>query len=181
MDVALLSLAAGLAVADTLTGLGVGAVELKWPNDVLVAGRKISGVLAEASFRDGDPEWVVLGIGVNLKVEAVPLDLTDRATSLDQEAVPIDAKSLMVQLLTALGLWYGRLEVQGPASVVDAWIARAPMAKGRTVSVANGDDRFEATTDGVSPHGALRVRLPDGQTRELSSGEVTLSAVADGK
>ncbi|HQR38502.1 MAG TPA: biotin--[acetyl-CoA-carboxylase] ligase [Blastocatellia bacterium] len=173
-DVALLSLAAGLAVADTLTGLAVMPVELKWPNDVLVAGRKICGILAEASFRDNRADWVVLGIGINLHVEAVPLEMSDRATSLDQEGVPIEARELLLPLLAGLGRWYGRLETAGADAIVSEWSALSPMSTGRVVRIDDGREVFEATTDGITPAGTLRVRLADGHTTTLSAGDVTL-------
>jgi len=179
-EVQTLTLAAAVAVAETLGGLGVAGVEIKWPNDVLVRGRKVSGVLTEASFLEGRLDWAVVGIGVNLTDAAVPPDAATRATSLAAEGVATTNVGLLGLLLEPFGRWYVALLERGPAEVIARWEALAPMARGAAVTVDDGREVYEAVTEGVTPAGHLRVcRRVDGRVAELSAADVTLGPASD--
>lgn len=150
---ALVSLRAGLAVAD----LAGGAV--KWPNDVLVDGRKVAGVLVEGRPQEG---WTVLGIGVNAAVDlaAMPEELRATAGSLGR-----DSEDALAELL-------GHLERRLAEPVPDALAAlreRDALA-GRTITWAGG----QGIGAGIDPDGALRVRLPAGGETTVTAGEVHL-------
>ena len=173
-EVQTLTFVAAIAVAETLEGLGIEGAEIKWPNDVLVRGRKISGVLTEASFLDGRLDWAVVGIGVNLTDVAVPPDAAHPATSLAAEGVAATNIELLGLLLGPFGRWYEALVERGPAEVIARWEALAPMARGTAVTVFDGREVYEAMTDGVTANGYLRVRRRDGSTAELTSADGTL-------
>jgi BirA family biotin operon repressor/biotin-[acetyl-CoA-carboxylase] ligase len=177
-EVQTLTFVAAVAVAETLEGLGVGGVEIKWPNDVLVRGRKVCGVLTEASFLDGRLDWAVVGIGVNLTAAAVPPDPLIAATSLEAEGVAATNIELLGLLLGPFGRWYETLAERGPADVVARWEALAPMARGAAVTVDDGREVYEAVTEGVTADGHLRVRRRDGEARDLAAADVTLGAKA---
>ncbi|HVQ24790.1 MAG TPA: biotin--[acetyl-CoA-carboxylase] ligase, partial [Planctomycetota bacterium] len=140
--VSLIPLAAGIAVAEAVLEFGVRA-ELKWPNDVLVSGRKLAGILAEASSSGSGVEWVVLGVGVNVAVEleALPEPLRQSATSLAacgaRDAPP---SAVAAAALARLSVWYDALRTE-PARVVAAWRAQAVPWWGELVEVrtAGGD------------------------------------------
>ncbi len=155
----LLPLRAGLAVAD----VAGSPARVKWPNDVLLDGRKVAGVLVEARLQDG---WAVLGIGVNVAVrhQDLPPDLRERAGTLGLE--PAALEPTLDALLGRLGAWLA----ESPAAVLDALRARDALA-GRAVAWAGG----QGVADGIDDHGALRVRTPDG-VRLLDAGEVHLLA-----
>ena len=155
----LLPLRAGLAVAD----LAGDEALVKWPNDVLVGGRKLAGVLVEARPRDG---WAVLGMGVNVAVE--PADLRsgplERAATLGRPATELEA---------ALGELLGHLAArlaEPPAAVLAALRARDAL-HGRAVRWADG----EGTGAGIDETGALVVRRADGTVVTLEAGEVHLA------
>ena len=154
----LLPLRAGLAVAD----LAGGAARVKWPNDVLVDGRKLAGVLVEARPRDG---WAVLGIGVNVAVDPaeLPPDVRARAATLGRP--PGALEETLAELMRALG---ERL-AEPPADCLAALRARDAL-RDRPVRWAGG----EGTGAGIDDAGALLVRLPDGSVTTLDSGEVHL-------
>jgi BirA family biotin operon repressor/biotin-[acetyl-CoA-carboxylase] ligase len=146
----LLSLRAGLAVADV-----AGAeARVKWPNDVLVGGRKVAGVLVEARPQDG---WAVLGIGVNLVV--APAGLGDRAGALGRS----DVEGALHDLLVALDV---RL-AEPVASTLAALRGRDALL-GVPVSWAGG----AGVGEGIDDLGGLRVRTPSGEHLVLSAGEV---------
>jgi BirA family transcriptional regulator, biotin operon repressor / biotin---[acetyl-CoA-carboxylase] ligase len=156
----LLTIAAGVAVADAV---GAGA-SIKWPNDVLLDGRKVAGILAEARPREG---WAVLGIGVNvaLRPDDLPPELRDRAGTLGR--APEDVPAVLAVVLAALE----RRLAQPAERLLDAWRARDALA-GRVVTWEGG----RGTADGIDEDGRLRVRLDRGATTTLDAGEVHLGA-----
>jgi BirA family biotin operon repressor/biotin-[acetyl-CoA-carboxylase] ligase len=155
---ALLPLAGALAVAEVA---GAGA-QIKWPNDVLLDGRKVAGILAEGRPQDG---WAVLGIGLNvaLRIEDLPPELHETAGTLGLE--PADLEPTLERLLAALE----RALALDEATLLDAYRARDAL-RGREVSWTTG--RGRAT--GIDGEGRLVVELPEGGRTALSAGEVHL-------
>lgn len=169
-----LTFVAALAVAEMLGELGVTNVELKWPNDVLVNGRKICGILCEAAFVEQRVAWAVVGIGVNLTNDAVPTAPLVSATSLAEVGARASSVDVLGPLLEAFGRWYVALLEDGPPGVLERWASLAPSATGAEVTVDDGRESYPATTDGLTADGHLRVRRPDGSFVELSAADVTL-------
>jgi BirA family transcriptional regulator, biotin operon repressor / biotin---[acetyl-CoA-carboxylase] ligase len=171
---ALLPLAAGVAVADAMAGFGV-ACELKWPNDVLASGRKLAGILAEASSASAGVEWVVLGIGVNLALDpaGLPPELRDAVTSLAaQGAGGVGPETAAAAVLARLAVWYDALR-EAPSQVAAAWRERAIPWWGSLVEVRSGSAVLRGRLAGVDDEGALVIELPGGDMRRLVSGEVS--------
>jgi BirA family transcriptional regulator, biotin operon repressor / biotin---[acetyl-CoA-carboxylase] ligase len=154
----LLPLVAAVAVAETV---GPEA-SIKWPNDVLVDGRKVAGILAEGRPHEG---WVVLGIGVNVAVDValLPPELAEKAGSLGRPRAEVEPflSGLVARLEALLGA--------PVADVLDAWRARDALA-GHEVSWAGGS----GVAAGIDGEGRLVVRLPDGGRTALNAGEVHL-------
>jgi BirA family biotin operon repressor/biotin-[acetyl-CoA-carboxylase] ligase len=129
----LLSYVAAIAVAETLARTGGVAARLKWPNDVLVGGRKIAGILLESRLV-ADPV-VVVGIGINVGQRRFPPDVAERATSLALATGEDAAREpLLAPLLQAFDVWRARLEAAGWAPVRDRWTALSETV-GRQVRV----------------------------------------------
>jgi BirA family biotin operon repressor/biotin-[acetyl-CoA-carboxylase] ligase len=132
-DLPKLSLATAIAVAEaigTTTGL---AVRLKWPNDVLVNGRKLAGILLESRIV-AEP-IVVVGIGINLRQRAFPPVLAGTATSVRLEGGPaIEREAMLEALLAAFDVWRARLEREGFAPLRTRWLELAETI-GRAVTV----------------------------------------------
>jgi len=154
----LLALLAGLAVAE----LAGPQATVKWPNDVLIAGRKVSGILIEGRPQEG---WAVLGIGVNVAVrlDELPEELRASAGTLDlgRDAV----EPTLARLLELLERWLGR----PAAEVLDAWRARDALLGARVAWTGGG-----GVAHGVDDLGRLRVTLTDGSEQVLDAGEVHL-------
>jgi BirA family biotin operon repressor/biotin-[acetyl-CoA-carboxylase] ligase len=165
--VPLLTIAAGLAVAEGIqhaTGL---ATRLKWPNDVYVGERKLAGMLAEAGAG-----FVVLGIGINVLPAAYPPDVAGRATSLEGElGRAVDRGLLLAECLAALAARYGDLQRGDADAVVHAWRQRAASTLGRTVRWDVAGLAREGVAETIDATGALIVRTDAGPVR-LISGEV---------
>jgi BirA family biotin operon repressor/biotin-[acetyl-CoA-carboxylase] ligase len=157
-----LPLAVSLAVCEVAEELEPGIrAEVKWPNDVLVEGRKLAGILVEARPRDG---WAVIGVGLNLAIEPgdLPAELRRTATSLS--GVP--AATATEALNRRLAGWIDA----DPASVLEAWRQRDAL-RGRTVAWEGGS----GVADGVDDRGHLLVLTADGARISLGAGEVHLT------
>ena len=169
----LLPLAAGVAVAEAAAELGV-ATELKWPNDVLASGRKLAGILAEAASGPAGVEWVVLGLGVNVALEAaaVPPEIAGAVTSLAAEgAEPRPILEVAAAVLARLGVCYDALR-SSPGAIVSAWRSRAAPWWGSLVDVRTADGQLQGRLRDVDEEGALVIELEGGENRRLLSGEV---------
>jgi BirA family biotin operon repressor/biotin-[acetyl-CoA-carboxylase] ligase len=171
---ALLPLAAGVAVAEAVQGFGVTG-ELKWPNDVLVDGRKLAGILAEASSGASGVEWVVLGVGVNVSIDPaeLPEPLRETATSLAvcgaRGARPLDVAAAA---LARLSVWYDALRSE-PQRVISAWRSRAVPWWGALVEVRTAGGERQGRLVTIDEEGALVLETPAGERLRLFSGEVS--------
>jgi BirA family biotin operon repressor/biotin-[acetyl-CoA-carboxylase] ligase len=154
----LLPLRAGLAVAD----LAGADASVKWPNDVLLAGRKLAGVLVEGRPQEG---WAVVGIGVNAAVDlaALPEELRDQAATLG--LAPSELHRALDRLLRALE----RRLAEPPGELLAALRERDALL-GSPLAWTGG----HGVGAGIDDGGALRVRLPDGNETVLDAGEVHL-------
>jgi len=168
----------GLTTAMTLvTGLALaGAVEdktgirpsIKWPNDLLVGGRKLAGILVE-----GHRGWQIIGAGVNVGVDVsdLPEELHPIATSLrDHVEAPPDPMELAARFLEAFAALEADLRTRG-ALDTEAW-ARYWGDRGRRVKAWPGREPLEGVADDVTPLGVLRVRDDEGRVHDVRSGEI---------
>ena len=176
----LITIAAGVAVADaiqTATGL---VTRVKWPNDVFVEERKLAGILTEAVVgadvqapRARSIRHVVLGFGINVMPAAHPPDVAARATSIEGElGRAVDRGLLLAEALCALAARYVQLQTGYAAEVTNAWRARAAQTFGRSVRWDTGDATVEGIAENIDEAGALVVRTPRGVERVIS-GELT--------
>jgi BirA family transcriptional regulator, biotin operon repressor / biotin---[acetyl-CoA-carboxylase] ligase len=172
---ALLTLAAGVALADAVeitTGL---APDIKWPNDLLVARRKLAGILAEgvaANALDMEAVRVVLGFGINVSPSAYPADLRTRATSLETElGRPVDRATVCIESLVSLRRRYDDLLAGRFDAILDDWRRRAPGSRGARVRWDDATGTQRGISAGIDESGALLVQSGD-TLRRLVAGEV---------
>jgi len=177
-DSAIITLAAAVAVAETLK-LGFQAeADIKWPNDVLVGGRKICGILVETAIEAGHLQYAVMGIGVNIAQRSFPDQIGDSATSLLLETGRLILPDDFVQaMLPRLEDWYTTATLQ-PARVIAKWERLSSSANGCRVRVESPDGPVEGVTRGLKATGALIVELDTGERREIVSGEVKVTAIS---
>ena len=165
-----LSLTAGVALAEALAGTAALAARLKWPNDVLVDGRKLAGILLESRLEPAGSAApiVALGIGVNLAQRAFPPELAERATSVRLAGGrAVDRDTLLAALLERLDHWRGRLETEGFEPVRVRWRELADTL-GRAVSV----DGIHGVAVDVDDDGALLVEDEHRVRRRVVAGDV---------
>ena len=176
---ALITLGAAVAIAETLRLDFHTAGDIKWPNDVLVNGRKICGILVEAAI-DGDRlQYAVMGIGVNLAQRSFPDEIKNTATSIFLETGRvIETDEFVKAMLARLETWY-RTALQEPARVISRWQELSSSVRDCRVFVESGDGYIEGVTRGLTPSGALVIYLPNGDRREITSGEVRVNLLKE--
>ncbi|MCC7448536.1 MAG: biotin--[acetyl-CoA-carboxylase] ligase [Anaerolineae bacterium] len=164
-----------VAAADALTELIPGlpdAVNLKWPNDVLLTGRKVAGILPEAIWQGEQLVAVILGIGLNISVDFTGTPLADRAISIETVTQqPVDRAVLLGKLLQGIDGWSALLD---DPSLVARWRARLSTV-GQCVTVTAADHQMIGLATDVDDDGALLVRTDDGTIHRVIAGEVTLA------
>lgn len=174
---AVLTLAAAVAVAETLKLDFDVAADIKWPNDVLASGRKICGILIESAIEGDRLQYALMGIGVNIGQRVFPDEIAGSATSLLLETGRLIAPDDFVEpLLERMEHWYTTATSQA-AEVIARWEELSSYARGCTVRIESSEGAIDGVTRGLSASGALIVELANGETREIVSGEVSLRAV----
>jgi BirA family biotin operon repressor/biotin-[acetyl-CoA-carboxylase] ligase len=170
----LLTMMAGLsahAAIQAQTGL---TVDLKWPNDLLINGKKVGGILTEMHAEPGQIRFVIVGIGLNVNQEKFAGELGAIATSLRLETGKTQSRlELLGRLLREFENDYNQFLREGAASVTKKFVAISSYAQGRRVRVTNGTESFAGTTAGLGPEGLLQVRRDDGAVVTVIAGDVT--------
>lgn len=178
----LLTLAGGVAVAGgirTATGL---PVQIKWPNDIVVADRtgparrrKLAGLLAEASSGADGLQYVILGFGINLRPAAYPPDLADRATSIETElGRPADGALVLAETLALFAGSFEQLAAGDAHQVLARWRDLAPSSRGAPVEWDTPGGIVAGLSEGIAEDGALLVRVGD-RVERIISGELRWS------
>jgi BirA family biotin operon repressor/biotin-[acetyl-CoA-carboxylase] ligase len=169
----MLTIAAGVAIADAIEAAAGISPVLKWPNDVYLgggppAGRKVAGILAEAGYAAGE-SWVVLGFGINVLPAAFSRELIAHATSLESElGRSVDRGELLAACLVRLAARYMELRAGRSADVARAWRRRASVTFGRPVEWDDGGALTSGVVRNIDDEGALIVDTPAGVARVLS-------------
>ncbi|HEX4199050.1 MAG TPA: biotin--[acetyl-CoA-carboxylase] ligase [Caulobacteraceae bacterium] len=171
-EAAQVSFIAALAASDLARAhLPAERVQVKWPNDVLVDGRKLVGILVESGQRREGDLWLAVGVGFNL---AKAPDMPERpATSLAAETrtPPPEPRVALEGLAAAFADWLEVWDHKGFAAIVAAWTARA-YGLGQTCTARLAAETVEGVAEGLDSDGALRLRLADGGLRRITAGDV---------
>lgn len=178
----LLPLVVGVAVARALDPFtGAGAVQVKWPNDLLAGGSKLGGILCEGAWEEGSPSHVVVGVGLNVLHSPAdfPPDLRAIATSLRIVGAPSPSREEVAgAVVRAVAGAVGEV----PAALPPAWaeeLEARDALRGRAIVVlphGRGEEQ-RGTAVGVAPDGALLLRTATGALRQIRSGTVRLASV----
>lgn len=169
-----LGLAAGLAVSDGIEAACGLASGVKWPNDVLIGGRKTAGILIEQHVRGMLSDGVVLGVGLNanMRTEDFPPDLRGTATSLRIESGrPVDRIGLLRELLDSIGRWYSSFLDDSVGKIRETYWERCTLRDAPVVAEYGGQS-MKGRAIGLDSGGGLRLRRADGREVSLNTGEV---------
>ncbi len=168
-----ITLCAGLAVYQALSGFGCKGLSLKWPNDVLISGRKVCGILCESRIV-AEKITVVAGIGINISgsVYQFPSELRACVTTLEANGIHVDRDSL----LEGVTLWFDRMlvdlhSVSRRTALFRQW-EQVSSSLGRMVRFKDGEQEKTGVVHGLDDSGRLMVRDADGWLVTVVSGEV---------
>jgi BirA family biotin operon repressor/biotin-[acetyl-CoA-carboxylase] ligase len=168
----LLTLAAGVAIAEAVRAATALPAEIKWPNDVVIGRRKLAGILAEAASQGGDLQFVVLGFGVNLQSTAYPAELRSRATSIEAETSrPADRALVLTEILACIAERYRDLRAQRFDAILCAWRGLAPSLRAALVEWDSPNGLVRGRAADIDEQGALLVRVGE-KLERIVSGEV---------
>lgn len=171
-----LMLSAAVAVREAIVATtGVNAT-IKWPNDILINGKKVCGILVELAADQETLNWAVIGIGLNIRPPegGFPTELINQIITLEEASgTQLCRPVMLARLCLSLENWYRTVESGNLDAVVAAWRAGCDWL-GSHVTVHQGDKSFQAIAEDIEPDGGLRVRDSHGQVKILYAGEVTL-------
>ena len=170
----LLTMLAGLSAhTAVLAETGLSA-ELKWPNDLLLNGKKLGGILTEMHAEPSAVRFVIVGIGINVNQEKFPGELSGTATSQRKETGRLHSRlDFLVKLLSQFETDYNRFLHEGAGYVVQRFELVSSFANGRRVRVETGSETYLGTTDGLSPEGLLIVKKDSGPSVTVIAGDVS--------
>jgi BirA family biotin operon repressor/biotin-[acetyl-CoA-carboxylase] ligase len=167
---------AGVAVAETLNSYCPDKVWLKWPNDVLIDGKKVCGILAQMKISTDEIDFIVMGIGINVNLnhEQFPQDIRDIATSLSIETGrEVSRLELIISLYENLEKWYKHLLQNGFGPIREKWLKMTPMI-GQTVQVIFKDEKIAGKATGLDEDGSLILLTTENKEIKVSAGDATI-------
>jgi BirA family biotin operon repressor/biotin-[acetyl-CoA-carboxylase] ligase len=171
-----LTLMASVAVAETILSVTSLRVNIKWPNDIIVNGKKLAGILTEISAEMDRIHYVVIGLGVNVNIrfESFPSDIRNLATSILLETGEVSQRiTLLRTYLEWLELYYEMFRVRGFQPIMDRWKQLSDMP-GKQIRVDLIDRTHEGVVQDIDEDGFLILKDHEGNLRKIISGDITL-------
>ncbi|MGP8153770.1 MAG: biotin--[acetyl-CoA-carboxylase] ligase [Smithella sp.] len=169
-------IAAGVAVGETLETYCPNKVRLKWPNDVLIDGKKVCGILAQTKMSSSEINFVVLGIGINVNLsrEQFPRDIQEIATSLSiQAGREISRLELIISLYENMAKCYRQLLQIGFGQIKEKWLKLSPMIS-QTVQVIFKDEIIEGRATGLDEDGSLILLAEGNKEIKVFAGDAMI-------
>ena len=174
----MLTLVMAYSVAKILKELGFLDVQIKWPNDLVLSGKKICGILTEMQLKDSEIDYVVVGVGINVNTSKFPEELKDTATSLYLESGRIlDREMIVESVATYFQQTYVQfLEMQDLSFLREAYNDML-VNVGKEVRVLEPGNEYTAYAQGINSEGELLVRTEEGEEKRIYAGEVSVRGV----
>jgi BirA family biotin operon repressor/biotin-[acetyl-CoA-carboxylase] ligase len=175
--ITLLPLLSALCVVDTISAVADINPLIKWPNDVVVNGKKLCGILCESNLKNGVFDFVVTGIGINVNRDTFSSDIEDKATSLLLETGRLLSRAEIInQLVIELNRRYGLLLEHGPDSFLCEY-KNLCANLGRDVNIIEKGVSYTATAVDITDEGHLLIKDINGELRNILSGEVSVRGI----
>jgi BirA family biotin operon repressor/biotin-[acetyl-CoA-carboxylase] ligase len=176
----MMTLVISLSVTRAIRSLTDTDARIKWPNDVVIHGRKVCGILTEMSTETDYIHYIIIGVGVNVGNQNFPCEIQDKATSLEQEGVAGLSRSLLLASILkyfeqdyAMFLSDGGGGLTYLAKDYTDWCVNA----NEQVRVLDPAGEYTGTARGINASGELLVELPDGNIRTVYAGEVSVRGI----
>jgi BirA family biotin operon repressor/biotin-[acetyl-CoA-carboxylase] ligase len=171
-----ISILAGVAVADILESYCPDRIKLKWPNDVLINGKKVCGILSQMKTIVSEVDFIILGIGINVNISynEFPKEICNIATSLAIETGrEISRQELIIRLYENLAKWYKQLLGDGFGRIKEKWLSISPMI-GQTVQVMFQEEAVSGKAIGLDEDGSLILLAAGNKKLKVSAGDATI-------
>ncbi len=175
-DAAILTLMSAVACATAIKRVSSVPASIKWPNDIMVSGRKLGGILTEIKADMDRIFHAVVGIGININLDTddMPDDINAFATSIRSETGISHSRTLLAaEILKEMDRWYGMLMNAGKKPIMEEWL-KLSSTIGRAVKVTVGDNVFTGIAGNIDEEGMLILKLPDNSLKKISAGDVTI-------
>ena len=174
----MLTIVAGLSVAQSIreeTGL---KAQIKWPNDIVINGKKLVGILTEMSTEIDYINHVVIGVGINVNIREFPKDICETATSLYiEEGRTVKRAPLIAEVMRRFEEYYGKFEKAGNLSLLKEEYNGLLINRDREVRILGSRETYTARALGINETGELLVIREDGTQEEVYAGEVSVRGV----
>jgi len=169
-----LTLVAGLAARDAIAEENGLSPDIRWPNDIMLNGKKVCGILTEMQAELDRVHFAAVGIGINVNQSKMPSELVGIATSLRMETGRTHSRlELLTRLLRRLDHYYNQFITEGASPIVRRFSEVSSYSEGKRVRITNGKASFVGTTAGLESSGILRVQREDGRIESIISGTVS--------
>ena len=166
------------SVARVLKGLGYSDIGIKWPNDLVLSGKKVCGILTEMQMQGSEIDYVVIGVGVNVNMTHIPEELNERATSLQLEDGRTWKCSALVQdIVEEFLAQYERFVEVGDLSFLQKEYNDILVNRDKEVRVLEPGNEYTAFALGMNSRGELLVRKADGSEEAVFAGEVSVRGI----
>lgn len=174
----MLTLVMAYAVAKVLREFGFADVQIKWPNDLVLSGKKICGILTEMQLKESAIDYVVVGVGINVNTSKFPEELKETATSLYLESDRIfDREKIVESVVEHFDQAYRQfIEVQDLSFLREAY-NNMLVNIDREVRVLEPGNEYTAYAQGINSEGELLVRMSDGEEKHVYAGEVSVRGI----
>lgn len=178
LQASMVTLVTAMAVMEAIEETAGVPVQIKWPNDLVVQGKKVCGILTEMGMEEGRISFIVPGIGINVNNDYFPEELCGKAISLAMlTGHPVSRAALAGAICRSFEKYYRDFLEQGNLSgMMDAYNEKL-VNRNRQVVISDGAGSFTCLSEGIDETGALLVRHEDGRQEAVSSGEVSVRGI----
>lgn len=174
----MLTLIMAYSVAKVIRAKGFSNIQIKWPNDLVLSGKKVCGILTEMHLQGTTIDHVVVGVGVNVNTTKFSGELVDKATSLFLECGKhVDKEQMIVDIVETFMEMYDRFVEEGDLSFLQEAYNSILVNREKEVRVLEPGNEYTACALGINRTGELVVRLEDGTERSVYAGEVSVRGV----
>ncbi len=174
----MVTLVMAYSVAKVLRENGFADVQIKWPNDLVLSGKKVCGILTEMYLQETAIDYIVVGVGVNVNTSAFSEELVDKATSLFLECGKLlNKEQLIVDIVETFMKMYDRFAEEGNLEFLQDAYNAILVNKNRDVCILEPENEYTAYAYGINQNGELVVRLEDGTEKNVYAGEVSVRGV----
>ena len=174
----MLTLVMAYSVAKALKESGFTDVQIKWPNDLVLSGKKICGILTEMQMKGTEIDYVVVGVGINVNTSKFPEELKDTATSLYLESGKVsDRESLVESVVEYFQQSYRQFLETQDLSFLREEYNNMLVNVGREVRVLEPGNEYTAYAQGINSEGELLVRTEEGEEKRIYAGEVSVRGI----